>query len=99
VTRQPIHDDDGKIIGSYDPDFLANLPDIPYRLIKYQCEECEAEFLMDVQFVKANPVSYMNCPMCGSECEDMSATSDEQSDELADWGCAYPNPRAASQRR
>lgn len=95
--RQPIYDDNGKIIGSYDPDFLDKLPDVLYRLAKYQCGECEAEFLMDVRFVKANPVSTMHCPMCMGECEDMAATSDEQSDQLEAWGCAYPNGLTWSQ--
>lgn len=88
--RQPLYDDNGKIIGSCDPDFLNNLSDVLYRLVKFGCTDCDAEFLMDARFVKANRIT-ISCPLCGGECEDEAATSDDKSDELESWGCAYPN--------
>lgn len=99
MRRQPIYDDNGKIVGSFDPDFLANLPDVLYRLIKYQCTECGSEFLMDARHVKESGCPYMNCPECGEKAEEIAATRDDLSHKLSEWGCVYPNPLTYEEER
>lgn len=89
--RQPILDDKGNIIGSYDPDFLENLPDTLYHLVMFHCSHCEAEFLMDLHFVKTRNPTEVSCPLCQDICEAISGTDEEDADFLADLGCAYPN--------
>ncbi|MCL6444611.1 MAG: hypothetical protein K6T83_14355 [Alicyclobacillus sp.] len=93
MTREPIRDENGKIIGMCDPQFLDRNPEVLYRLIKYACTACYAEFLMDERFVRntRRDIYNLRCPMCGELAEAEAATSDETSDELEDWGCAYPN--------
>lgn len=91
----PIRDEDGNIIGMCFPDFL-DMPHhkpILYRLIRYACTSCEAEYLMDEQFVRSLGIDIyaLKCPVCGEDAEAEASTSEEQCDELSNWGCAYPN--------
>lgn len=87
---RPIYDDQDRIIGMEDENFLERLPEVLYRLINFKCKTCNAGFLMDFRFVTENSIKPI-CPICGAETEAVSATRDETSDELESWGCAYPS--------
>ncbi|SFU70841.1 hypothetical protein SAMN05421543_106147 [Alicyclobacillus macrosporangiidus] len=76
--------------------------EVLYRLVKYHCWGCGMEFLADHRYVKTRFVEAhggLNCPGCGERVEVVVCTRDEDSDELRNWGCVYPNGLTWDQER
>lgn len=57
--------------------------------VKYECQDCEREFIVGEKMLEDSPLGYPVCPYCGqSNVERISWTEDEQLANLSsEMGC------------